>query len=141
MNNIRNRCSHISKGNLLLPKVSRNSRTFYRNLCINSLKKFPRKPHLPCVSMTKGTNSFDESITLLYFENLDLAFITAAAPGKYKGAISEFLTNQSKGLFASIIRKSLLSNLTTRSMRLFLRSLKQNIDSTSTRRLAALQSF
>ena len=90
--------------------------------------------------MTKGTNSFDEAMTLLYFENLDLVFITAEAPGKHEGEISEFLTNPLEGLFASIvetsIRKSLLSNLTTRSMRLFVRSLKQNVVSMSTRRLA-----
>ena len=64
---------------------------------------------------------------------------------RVKFQISEFLTNPLEGLFASIVvtsvRKSLLSNLTTRSIRLFVRLLKQNVVSISTSKLAALHSF
>ena len=83
-----------------------------------------------------GTIFFYAAMTSLYFLNLDLAFVTAAAPGKYDDEIFESLTNPLEGLFASIvvtsIRTSLLSILTTKSMRLFVWSLKQNEDSEST---------
>ena len=59
--------------------------------------------HLPWVSITNGTNSFDVAITFLYFVNFNLAFNTAAAPGKYDANISESLTKPLEGLFASTV--------------------------------------
>ena len=43
------------------------------------------------------------AITLLYFANLDLAFETAAAPGKYEAVNSESLTKPLDGLLGSTV--------------------------------------
>ena len=68
-----------------------------------------------------GTIFFYAAMTSLYFLNLDLAFVTAAAPGKYDDEIFESLTNPLEGLLACIVVTSM-----RRSIRLFVRLLKQN---------------
>ena len=81
----------------------------------------------------------------LYLQSLDLALITAAAPGKYDDETSEPLAKSFEGLFVSIIiastRISLFPILTTRSIRLSVRSLKQKEDSVSNKKFAALHSL
>ena len=122
---------------LLLPEIPWNPRNLSRNLNISCLA---RNCYLPWVSMTNRTKSLDAAMTASYLRSFDLALITAAAPGKSDDETSKPLTKPFEGLFAST-RISLLLILTTRSIHLLVRSLKQKDNSVPTNKLVALHSL